>query len=72
VIQASGQRVFRIALCLDPETKPYYCRNLPPLQTVPTIIPMGYQALLFCPDEKSARLVAHVLSDLDFSVVPFT
>jgi protein TonB len=33
---------------------------------------MGYQALLFCPDEKSARLVAHVLSDLDFTVEPCT
>src|SRR6266403_1886676 len=31
---------------------------------------MGYQALLFCPDEKSARLVAHVLTDLEFSVEP--
>jgi TonB family protein len=33
---------------------------------------MGYQALLFCPDEKSARLVSHVLSDLDFTVEPCT
>jgi periplasmic protein TonB len=33
---------------------------------------MGYQALLFCPDEKSARLVAHVLTDLDFTVEPCT
>ena len=31
---------------------------------------MGYQALLFCPDEKTARLVTHVLSDLDFTVEP--
>jgi len=31
---------------------------------------MGYQALLFCPDEKTARLVTHVLSDLDFAVEP--
>lgn len=29
---------------------------------------MGYQALLFCPDEKLARVVTQVLSDLDFSV----
>src|SRR5438132_11349049 len=29
---------------------------------------MGYQALLFCPDEKIARVVTHVLSDLQFSI----
>src|SRR5712691_454854 len=29
---------------------------------------MGYQALLFCPDEKIARVVTHVLSDLEFSI----
>ncbi len=33
---------------------------------------MGYQALLFCPDEKSARTVTHVLNDLDFTVEPCT
>jgi TonB family protein len=33
---------------------------------------MGYQALLFCPDEKMARTVTQVLSELDFSVVPCT
>ncbi len=33
---------------------------------------MGYQALLFCPDEKTARTVAQVLSELDFSVTPCT
>jgi periplasmic protein TonB len=33
---------------------------------------MGYQALLFCPDEKTARAVTQVLSELDFSVVPCT
>src|SRR5271155_516632 len=33
---------------------------------------MGYQALLFCPDEKTARTVTHVLSDLDFTVIPCT
>lgn len=31
---------------------------------------MSYQALLFCPDEKTARLVTQVLSELDFSVEP--
>jgi protein TonB len=29
---------------------------------------MGYQALLFCPDEKIARTVTQVLSELEFSV----
>jgi PleD family two-component response regulator len=29
---------------------------------------MGYQALLFCPDEKLARVVTQVLSDLEFRV----
>src|SRR5579872_3291479 len=29
---------------------------------------MGYQALLFCPDEKTARTVTQVLSELDFNV----
>jgi periplasmic protein TonB len=29
---------------------------------------MSYQALLFCPDEKTARVVTQVLSDLEFSV----
>ena len=33
---------------------------------------MGYQALLFCPDEKTARTVTQVLSELDFIVVPCT
>jgi protein TonB len=33
---------------------------------------MGYQALLFCPDEKTARTVTQVLSELDFAVVPCT
>src|ERR1700719_766814 len=31
---------------------------------------MGYQALLFCPDEKTARTVTHVLNELDFTVEP--
>lgn len=29
---------------------------------------MGYQALLFCPDEKLARVVSQVFAELDFSV----
>jgi TonB family protein len=33
---------------------------------------MGYQALLFCPDEKTARTVTQVLGELDFIVVPCT
>jgi protein TonB len=33
---------------------------------------MGYQALLFCPDEKTTRTVTQVLSDLDFTVEPCT
>jgi protein TonB len=33
---------------------------------------MGYQALLFCPDEKIARTVTQVLNDLDFTVEPCT
>src|SRR5271154_3521845 len=31
---------------------------------------MGYQALLFCPDEKLARVVSQVFSELDFSIEP--
>lgn len=31
---------------------------------------MGYQALLFCPDEKLARVVTQVFSDLEFTVEP--
>src|ERR1700758_2458948 len=33
---------------------------------------MGYQALLFCPDEKTARIVTQVLNELDFTVEPCT
>ena len=33
---------------------------------------MGYQALLFCPQEKTARTVTQVLSELDFAVEPCT
>src|SRR5690349_4258650 len=29
---------------------------------------MSYQALLFCPDEKTARVVTQVLTELDFAV----
>src|SRR5262252_2393886 len=29
---------------------------------------MGYQALLFCPDEKTARTVTQVLNELEFNV----
>jgi protein TonB len=31
---------------------------------------MSYQALLFCPDEKTARIVTQVLGELEFSVEP--
>jgi TonB family protein len=31
---------------------------------------MGYQALLFCPDEKLARVVSQVFSELDFTMEP--
>jgi TonB family protein len=31
---------------------------------------MGYQALLFCPDQKLARVVSQVFAELDFSVDP--
>ncbi len=31
---------------------------------------MAYQALLFCPDEKTARTVTQVLTELEFSVEP--
>lgn len=31
---------------------------------------MSYQALLFCPDEKTARVVSQVLTDLEFTVEP--
>src|SRR6267154_4879387 len=33
---------------------------------------MGYQSLLFCPDEKTARTVTQVLTELEFSVTPCT
>src|SRR5215470_3745078 len=31
---------------------------------------MSYQSLLFCPDEKTARVVTQVLTELDFTVDP--
>jgi TonB family protein len=31
---------------------------------------MGYQALLFCPDEKLARVVSQVFTELDFTIEP--
>src|ERR1700690_1714956 len=31
---------------------------------------MGYQSLLFCPEEKLARVVSQVFSELDFTVEP--
>jgi protein TonB len=31
---------------------------------------MGYQALLFCPDEKLARVVSQVFAELDFTIEP--
>ncbi len=49
-----------------------YCRNLMPLTAVPTMSSMGYQALLFCPDEKTSRAVTQVLSELEFGIVPCT
>jgi TonB family protein len=48
--------------------KANYPRNLMGLTPVPTMRSMGYQALLFCPDEKTARTVTQVLSELEFSV----
>lgn len=33
---------------------------------------MAYQALLFCPDDKTTRTVTQVLSELDFAVAPCT
>src|ERR1700683_3137030 len=33
---------------------------------------MSYQALLFCPDEKTARTGTQVLRELDFAVTPCT
>jgi protein TonB len=38
------------------------------MEGLPTITIMGYQALLFCADEKAIRVVSQVLADLDFHV----
>ena len=40
------------------------CRLLPPYLPLNA---MSYQALLFCPDEKTARVVTQVLSELEFT-----
>jgi len=52
----------------DRRKKQNYQRNLMALTGVPTIEFMGYSALLFCPDDKTARTVTQVLSELEFSV----
>jgi TonB family protein len=51
---------------------PNYQRNLMLLTTVPTMTIMSYQALLFCPDEKTARTVTQILGELDFNVTACT
>ena len=43
------------------------CRSRPPYLPLNA---MSYQALLFCPDEKTARVVSQVLSELEFTVEP--
>jgi periplasmic protein TonB len=45
-----------------------YLRNLLLLTSVPTMAHMHYQALLFCRDDKTARVVTQVLSELEFQV----
>ena len=35
---------------------------------VPTIAPMSYKALLFCPEQKIYRTVAQILGELDFEI----
>lgn len=45
-----------------------YPRNLPLQTVVPTICSMSLRALLFCPDEKTAKIVTQVLGEVDFSV----
>jgi len=35
---------------------------------VPTILIMSYQALLFCPEEKTAQVVTQILNELQFTV----
>ena len=45
-----------------------YIRNLLVHTSVPKNASMSYKSLLFCSDEKTARLVTQVLSELDFTV----
>jgi protein TonB len=45
-----------------------YISNLMVHTSVPTIVSMSYKSLLFCPEEKTARLVTQVLSELEFTV----
>ena len=35
---------------------------------VPTIAPMSYKALLFCPEQKTYRTVAQIMGELDFEI----
>jgi periplasmic protein TonB len=60
--------VGKIARVSAANIAPDYHRNLLGLPRLPTMYSMGYQALLFCPDEKNARVVTQVLTELDFSV----
>jgi protein TonB len=56
---------------LEPLSRPpittVTCRSRTPYLPLNT---MSYQALLFCPDEKTARVVSQVLSELEFTVEP--
>jgi periplasmic protein TonB len=45
-----------------------YLGNLLAQRGLPTITSMGYQALLFCADEKTVRAVTQVLNELEFGV----
>ena len=45
-----------------------YISNLPLLTAVTYHAIMSYRSLLFCPDEKAARAVTQILSELDFTV----
>ena len=47
-----------------------YDSNLPLRIPYLPLNAMSYQALLFCPDEKTARVVSQVLSELEFTVEP--
>src|SRR5689334_21904431 len=57
-----------LALRVRPACNENYLRNLLLLTSVPTMAGMHYQALLFCPDDKTARVVTQVLSELEFQV----